>query len=329
MANTHSLFQSYNSNIRLNKTNRNLLVKGKKALKTKIKNHFEDTGMTKPKLRGQGSFSMDTILNQLPDKDYDVDYGVYIQSYSDVSQDDWPTTSTVHKWIKDAVDGHTSTPPVDKNTCVRVIYKDDYHIDLPAYILKDDIAYLAHKANGWIESDPKSFTEWFEEKVKDNGAQLRRVVRYLKGWKDYQNRTQKTVDMSGLAITILVAENFYASTDRDDKSLLGTLTSIIDRLESNFRCDKPVIPNENLFEGYTSTKADGIIDNLKKLQNAIEKALGKDCELEASKELIKKLGDRFPEGKKLEQDDKKSNNRHDHAVKTPRPAVIHDDGRSA
>mgnify|MGYP007011419874 FL=1 len=26
----------------------------------------------------------------------------------------------------------------------------------------DSIAYLAHKSKGWIESDPKAFTAWFQ-----------------------------------------------------------------------------------------------------------------------------------------------------------------------
>ena len=51
---------------------------------------------------------------------------------------------------------------VDKNTCVRVTYVNDYHIDLPVYIIKDDVVYLAHKKNEWIVSDSKAFTVGFD-----------------------------------------------------------------------------------------------------------------------------------------------------------------------
>ena len=113
---------------------------------------------------------------------------------------------------------------------------------------------------------PKAFTDWFNNKVKDNGEQLRRVVRYLKAWKDY-----KDVDLKGISITILAGENFYSYDDRDDKSLLGTVTNIVDILEEEFKCEKPVYPNEDLFEGYSETKQESILNALKVLKTALIK----------------------------------------------------------
>ena len=77
-----------------------------------------------------------------------MDDGVYLQGYDDVDQDDWPTPSTVHKWVKDAVEDRTKLSPIDKDTCIRVCYSAGYHIDLPIYIVKDDVAYLATKKEG-------------------------------------------------------------------------------------------------------------------------------------------------------------------------------------
>lgn len=323
MPNMNSLFVKFNSNVRLDSEKRRLLNKGKNALKTKIINKFEEKGRSKPKFKGQGSFSMDTILNQLEDKDYDIDYGIYLDSYNDKKKEEWPVTSTIHTWIKDAVDGHTSTPPVDKNTCVRVIYANDYHIDLPAYIIKDDIAYLAHKEKGWIESDPKAFTDWFNKHATESGVQLRRVVRYLKAWKDYQNRNVLNVDLSGICITILAVENFYSSQDRDDKSLLGTVSNIIETLENDFTCTKPVIPYEDLLDEFEQSKKDSIINKLSTFKIALQNSIDLECEYDASLKLIKQFGDRFPEGTK------KDPNKNSNFVKSEAPAVINDDGRSA
>ena len=330
MANLNDLYvgkDKFNSKIRLNSDLRSKLITGKTSLRKKVKKSFEEKKREKPKFSGQGSYSMDTILNPLEGNECDVDYGIYIQGYEEQEMSEWPTPTTVHKWIVDAVDGHTSTPPVDKNTCVRVIYKDEYHIDLPSYILKDDKAYLAHKSKGWIESDPKSFTTWFETKVKENSVQLRRVVRYLKAWKDYQNRNSKTVDISGMALTILAAENFVSSDDRDDKSILATTKDIVETLEEKFECKKPVAPYEDLFEDYSQNKKDDVVNKLKSFITSMEKALNEEDEKKASKKLIKVYGDRFPEGE--EKDDSENKKNSDEFKQFDRAAVIRDDGRSA
>lgn len=317
MADLNKLFNTFNEKITLGPTKKENLRIGRNALRKKIKDKFEEKNRTKPKFCGQGSFMMKTTVNPI-NGEYDLDDGVYIQGFSDKEENEWPVASTIHSWIKEAVNGHTSTPPVNKNTCVRVIYVNDYHIDLPSYIIKDDVAYLAHKDKGWIVSDPKAFTDWFIGSVKEEGEQLRSLVKYLKAWKDY-----KSVDLKGIEITILVGENFYPSENRDDLSLLGTLTSIIDVLENEFKCVKPVAPNEDLFEDISDTKKENIISSLKKLRDKIQEAVNKEDEEEASNIMIEYFGSRFPKGEK-----KATNNKADY-VQASAPSILKNDGRSA
>lgn len=317
MANLNKLFSDFNEEITLKSKKKENLRIGRNALRKKIKDNFSKKGRSKPKFCGQGSYMMKTIVNPI-DSEYDLDDGVYIQEYSKKEIKEWPKASTIHTWIKDAVDGHTSTPPVDKNTCVRVIYVNDYHIDLPAYIIKDDEAYLAHKRDGWIVSDPKAFTDWFIGKVTSEGEQLRSLVKYLKAWKDY-----KKVDLKGISITILVGENYCDYENRDDLALLGTLTNIIESLEDKFECVKPVAPNEDLFEGHSETKQAEIINAITKLRDSIQKAVDKEDEKEASNIMIKYFGSRFPQGESSTVEQKSQ------YVQVEAPAVIKNDGRSA
>ncbi|HEY8361520.1 MAG TPA: CBASS cGAMP synthase [Tissierellaceae bacterium] len=319
MANLNSLFLTFNENITLSATKEENLKTGRNALREKIKKNFQENGRNTPKFCWQGSFAMRTIINPLGDNEYDIDDGVYLQGYSDKDKSEWPATTTVHNWILNAVDGHTDTPPVNKNTCVRVIYANNYHIDLPAYIIKDDVAYLAHKKDGWVESDPKAFTDWFVGKVQDNGEQLRRLVKYMKAWKDY-----KDVDLKGIAITILVSNNFYSYDNRDDKSLLGTVTNIIDTLEEKFECIKPVKPNEDLFKDFSESKKENIFNALKRLKDSLDEAINEEDEEKASEVLREQFGDRFPKGKP-----KKENEMSSPFIKTKSPGVINNDGHSA
>ena len=205
---------------------------------------------------------MKTAIMPLDGDEFDLDNGVYLRGYS-TDQDDWPAAQTVHTWVKEAVEKHTSNSPIDKNTCIRVVYEDKYHIDLPIYIMGensagDSIAYLAHKSKGWIESDPKAFTAWFQGYVNENGQEIRRMVKYLKAWKDYKN-----IDIKGMAITILVCNNFSVTEKRDDLSLLDTVTNIIDSLEDSFHCYKPVTPtDEDLFADVSETSKNEILKGL-------------------------------------------------------------------
>ena len=303
MLDLNKLFEDFHDEISLTKTYKDKITKGRDALRTRIGNKFEEKGRKKPQHCTQGSYAMRTAIMPTGDDEFDLDNGVYLKGYS-IEQDDWPSTQTVHTWVKDAVNGHTSNPPIDKNTCVRVVYEDKYHIDLPIYIMGenrdgDSIAYLAHKSKGWIESDPKSFTNWFQGFVNDNGQQIRHMVKYLKAWKDYKN-----IDIKGMAITILVCNNFSVTANRDDISLLDTVTNIIDSLEDSFHCYKPVTPtDEDLFADISETSKNSILNGLNNLKRKLDIAINeKSNEKEATDILRKVFGDRFPDGEDVNKD---------------------------
>lgn len=325
MADCHDLFIKYHDEIKLGSEKKESLRTSRNAVRDKIKNYFKDTkGVTAPKFYGQGSYMMGTMVNPI-DGEYDIDDGVYLQHLGE-DESKWPTTSTAHSWVINAVKGHTSTDPIDKNTCVRVIYKNHYHIDLPIYVIKDDIPRLAHKSKGWVNSDPRAFTNWFIDKVKENGEQLRRIVKYLKAWADYKNQSASTKMPSGIIVTILVANNFVSSDGRDDEALVGTVRNILDTLEESFSCKKPVEPYEDLLEGWSDTRKDNFLNKLNTLcdkgNQALELESGK--EEDASLKWQDLLGDRFPKHETPKKEHSEA------ARSTSAPAALyHNNGRSA
>lgn len=318
MANTHSLFQDFCSNITLSQSKSNSLTTSRNALRSDIKSWFSDKGKKQPTFCWQGSFSMKTVINPLSGGEYDLDDGVYLHGYEDKEMADWPSPATVHSWVKDAVKDRTESDPTDKDTCVRVTYSAGYHIDLPIYIVKDDIAYLAHKTKGWIESDPKAFRSWFIDKVTSDtyGEQLRSVVKCLKAWKDY-----KGISLKGIEITILATQNFDQYTDRDDKCLRDTVAAIISSLEDDFSCVKPVAPGEDLFDDASATKQSSILDGLHILKSNLDKAISESNEKTATEYLRKSFGDRYPLGKDISVNSA--------FATSAAPGVLKHDGRSA
>ena len=298
MLDLNDLFLDFCDNISLTKSYKDKITKGRDALRDKIDNKFKEKGRKKPQYCTQGSYAMKTAIMPLGDNEFDLDNGVYLQGYT-TNQDEWPATSTVHSWVKEAVSNHTSNTPIDKNTCIRVVYEDKYHIDLPIYIMSNSIAYLAHKSNGWIESDPKVFTEWFQSYVNEKGQQIRRMVKYLKAWKDYKN-----IDIKGMAITILVCNNFSITESRDDITLLDTVTNIIDTLEDDFHCYKPVTPtDEDLFGDISVTTKNEILNGLNSLKKKLDTAINETCNEKSATDILQKVfGNRFPTGEDINKD---------------------------
>ena len=315
MANLNKLFIDFNDNITIAKSKSDNLKTSRDALRNDIKNWFSDEEMLQPKFCWQGSYAMKTLINPLNGNDYDLDDGIYLQGYDDREQDEWISTATAHRWVKRAVDNRTKQDVVDKSTCVRVPYATGYHIDLPIYICKEKIAYLAHKDKGWIESDPKAFKDWFISNVNQNGEQLRRIVKYLKAWKDYNE-----VPLKGLEITILATNCFDGYLQRDDRCLANTVEEIIAVLEKKFECVKPVLPGEDLFEGASESKKTKILNSLKRLKDKLNQANNESDEKIASEYVREVLGKRFPLG---------NTSTNAMFAASAMPGVLRRDGRSA
>lgn len=316
MADCHNLFTDFNSTIRLTDTRKTSLKKSRKKLRDRIRTYFNEKkpDEIKPKFTSQGSFLMDTGVNPIPRTEtvdgeektilkYDVDDGVYFIGEED--QDERKSIQTYHDWIIEAVEGHTEKT-IDKNTCVRVLFSDGHNIDFPIYYKKGSTPELAHKAKGWIESDPKEFADWFNEKATEN-PQLRRIVRYLKAWCDFRkvSRTDKPMP-SGFVMTILAAEQFYKH-DRDDVALKETLIKIEAELQKKFKCLRPTKPTgEDLLANYATHKdyfMGCLGDFIQNAKNAVEeKNQKKACGF-----WQKSLGGRFPCHMAKDEDEESKN----------------------
>jgi len=302
MANNHEQFTAFNTTIKLANDKKDELLKNRKALRERIIKYFKENkpDEIQPKFHSQGSFAMNTTVNPIrywSDNDekylqkYDIDDGVYF--IGDEEQEDRYVVQTYHNWIYEAVKNHTDKGAIAKNTCVRVTYADGHHIDLPIYYKKDDdTPELAHKAKSWIESDPKAFYEWFNEKASKN-QQLRRIVRYLKAWKDYReySNPQKKIP-SGFILTILAVNNISYNSNRDDISLMNTLKNIKSALDSRFECKRPTPPYaENLLEGYNHK--DYFLNELDKFITSAEQAVNGSNPKDACMKWQKHFGERF------------------------------------
>ncbi len=306
MANCNIHFKSYNEEIRLTDSRRKKLKISRKELRNKVRAWFKENkpNEPKPKFYGQGSMAMDTIINPIPRKIienkeertvlyYDIDDGIYFEG--DKVAGDRFSPAVYHGWVYDAVKGHTDKDPIDKNTCVRTVFADGRNIDQPIYYNQGSVPELAHKKSGWIDSDPRAFTEWFNEKA-DANPQLRRLARYGKGWIDKREFANESKTMpTGMIITILITENIVYRSERDDIALKETLINIHATLRNNFACYRPTTPEgENLLKDYANK--DYFMDCLELFIEDAKKALQEKNIRKATELWRKHLSNRFPLG---------------------------------
>lgn len=312
MATLHNEYNKFNKTIKLKQADKDGLIRSRNSIRDKIKKYFreEKPDELQPTFNAQGSFEMNTTVNPIPeyDKDknkllkYDLDYGVYFKEKE--SEDNKRSIQTWHNWVYDAVDDHTSIPSKDKDTCVRIMFTDGHHIDLPIYYQEGDEITLAHKSKGWLESNPVEFSDWFNEIVKEK-QQLRRIVRYLKAWRNFREITNTNLKFpSGFILTILAVNN-YIEDDNDDTAFRKTVIKIKEKLDQQFKCNRPTTPtNEDLFEEYSYTRKTDFLNVLESLINACKDADEEKNFKKASEFLQKHFGDRFPSGEDKDEDSK-------------------------
>jgi len=329
MADCHKLFQKFHEKVAVPSARKAQLRTSRNATRDRIRKHFsEKMEVAPPKFHGQGSYSMNTLVNPI-DGDYDIDDGVYLQHLDD-DRGTWPTAATVHQWLVEATKDSTDIPPKDCARCVRVTYraKPPYRIDLPVYVMANDVPQLFDKGRekaaeppvSPYESDPRAMTKWFRNNV-DDGNQLRRLVRYTKAWKD-NKRNCGTASAKGLMLTILISETFVTD-DRDDVALSKTIDAANDRMKNSIAVRKPVTPFEDLTSGWTKKQREDFLECLQQFRDRAADAIAESDEVKAAKIWQKLFGDRFPDAEPKDEEKKES------ALKTSAPAILGSDERSA
>jgi hypothetical protein len=216
-----------------------------------------------PRFFTQGSWAYKTLNApaQAPQQ-ADVDDGCYLP-LSFLTQTDKPSVAAdvffevAEKALQPLVDERGWTLS-GKPTCIRIEISDLAHIDVPLYAIPDkefatlvkaenvrrvaldSIAFaeakadswdempttkvlLAHREDGWTHSDPRPVKKWFVDQVEKKGVQLRRIVRYLKAYRDW---TWPSGGPSSILLMAAASPLFFKQDRRDDQALLEVVNGL-------------------------------------------------------------------------------------------------------
>lgn len=156
----------------------------------------------------------------------------------------------------------------DKDTCCRIILNEELHVDVPLYAIRDEAfallkaqaiarnyrsldeamssgdpgvpkwlqlvqedVLMAKRNGSWQASDPREVKEWADTIFSSpGGEQLRRICRYLKGWRD---QNWKSGGPSSILLMVIAADVFTPVHARDDLALMEVAGVLKAKLNAN------------------------------------------------------------------------------------------------
>ncbi|PYD09027.1 CBASS cGAMP synthase [Pseudomonas viridiflava] len=212
----------------------------------------------------------------------------------------------------------------DKPTCIRIEISAIAHIDIPLYSIPDDEyqtlervantygydslmdavnvrradswttlplgeVLLAHREEDWIASDPRPVKDWFVDEVEAKGEQLRRVVRYLKAFRDWQ---WKKGGPSSILLMAAAAPLFTKMDRRDDLALLEVLKGLPAALRNGV--SNPVNDDESLSGRLPADELEAAAEKFEMFEDYLNGAVNASDQTTACNWMISMFGPRFP-----------------------------------
>lgn len=209
----------------------------------------------------QGSYKFGTLIKPVhKGEEYDVDLGLYFH-WEPQAREAEPAPEQLRNWVQIECENYSAEvydiervvhPPMEH--CSRLIYIRQFHVDVPVYHFRPSskAVRLATMSKGWEWSDPEALYEWFKNIVGNpERDQLRRLIRYVKGWSAVTFAPTANARPSSVLLTVLSTEAFVekkvADLELDDEDALYIIArQMLERISVDSNVPNPVDATENL-----------------------------------------------------------------------------------
>ena len=195
------------------------------SIKKSVSDSFNKAGYPVVKDFIQGSLKTHTGIKPISG-DYDIDRALVVEE-KNAPQD--PVTPK--KNVRDVLTNRGFKNAKIKKPCVTADYiSDNVHIDFIIYKRHGNQYYLAvGKENSdayhreWSAADPLGLIDWVNDNIwygtnaSDIQAQFRRLVRYLKRWRDVQFSETVAKKVYSIGLTVMVKEQLRHSFSNEGK----------------------------------------------------------------------------------------------------------------
>ena len=293
MYNCHDDILAYHDEkVTLPKKERDEMRDRRNTNRNRLKNGLENDGEPAPSnFQSQGSYAHRTMV-QHPEKDYDIDDGVYFwKDHLKGPRDGDKSARDAKEMVRKALDDERfKKPPEVRTNCVRVYYDAGYHVDIPVYrkvktedIWGDESIHYEIASSDWKESDPMEVTRWFNEQNKKqspdttNGRQLRRQTRLNKAFARSRESWRPRIATGFMITTLLVNECYRPRLEREDEALYDTMVAMRNRLNNNLEIDHPTVQGEELTKGGNDPKTRLLREKLDRAIDELQVLFEQDC----------------------------------------------------
>lgn len=314
-----SSFIEFNKAIKLDDENKELRTSRDAIIgriNSFLKEFLDGTGIPLPEFFDQGSYAMKTGIKPVENEcNYDIDEGLKFK----LSVSEYSNPVEIKKWIAKALEKHTDLGVEIKEPCVTVRYSEDkkekYHVDIAVYSnYESDITLkLARgtensKNKYWESSEPSRLIGLINDKYSDEDReQFRRVIRYLKRWKDLKFITSGNSAPRGIALTIIAYNYFIPIKSGDEYDDLAALIHLVSSMISRFKYTSfngentwrievklPVAPYNDLFSKMTNQQMNVFKENLENLKDLLASAQSATTNEDGLLSLNEAFGEDFP-----------------------------------
>ena len=238
MTKSNSEFQEFLSDhVNLNQTRLDKLESGVRGVNDHLKDHLSGH----QKMERQGSYALGTLIKPVDDNDeYDADIQIVMNE-----NPKWEPRDYVLEINRTLAENKTYADKLRlKNRCVTVDYAGDFHLDVvPRVTIKGKHCICNRIDNKFEETDGAGYRNWFNDKNKIAGGNLKRVVRILKHLRDHKN----SFTAKSILLTTLVGNTIKASDEGKESvsTVADTLDTVLTRMNDYLQQhpDMPEIKN--------------------------------------------------------------------------------------
>ena len=251
------------------------------------------------KMERQGSYALGTLIKPVDDNDeYDADIQIVMNP-----NPQWKAKDYVLAVNRTLAGNQTYADKLRlKTRCVTVDYAGDFHLDVVPRVTINGKHYVCNRTDNTLEeTDGIGYRDWFNEKNRMTGGNLKRVVRLLKHLRDHKNSfTAKSILLTTLA------GNTIKSSDEGTtavSTVADTLETVLSRMNDYLQqhpnmpeIKNPVLPSEDFNRHWDQRRYANFRNRVQSYTGTAKRAKAEPSAEKAIKVWQELFGDSFGKG---------------------------------
>ncbi len=273
------------------------------------------------KIYPQGSFRLKTTIKPTSHEEYDLDF------VAELPMDSAMTPSELYENIVRILkhDGQHNDMVKLKSRCVRIVYANDFHIDImPGKLINEithEIIVPDKKLSNWYHhSNPIGFAEWFEnqartrlraeinefrqakskvenvteQEITEHLEPLRRAVQLIKRYRDIYCAEKKAEPVRSIVICTLMGQisSYYGDALHIIQSFCTYVNGLISQHAGMpFDVKNPVVDEIFTEKWHEDNNYNDFVKMMNALTNDVEELLHLSANIDANKVIKKMFGE--------------------------------------